>query len=90
MGTEKHLISKQGQYTVEMFPESYILMMEEIHNHHPDLWPIVQGAKDVGQQIEEVGAYCEHLVQGKVKVGAICDLLLRTLQKKRGSIILLN
>jgi len=81
---------KQGQYTVELFPDSYINMMDEIHNHHPKLWPIVQGAKDVATQIEEVGVYCEFLIQGRIQVSEICELLLRALQKRRGNILLLS
>lgn len=84
------LLTKQGQYTVEMFPESYIYMMEEIHNYHPDLWPIVQGAKDIATQLEEVATYCEYLVQGRTHVSELCELLYRSLTEKRGGIILLN
>lgn len=88
--SKKDRTYQQGQYTVELFPEQYIYMMEEIHNYHPKLWPIVQGAKDVAAQLEETAAYCDYLVQGQVKVAELCELLLRELKGKRGSIILLN
>lgn len=79
---------------VEMFPDSFIALQQEVLNH-PRLLETLRVTRTTTQQLPEflatVATYCNVLVEGQFgdeELDSLCDLLVTKL-KQRSSIFIL-
>lgn len=81
---------KLGQFTVRQYPEEYIQLMREVVEYHPELDAIIRNKTALEEQLAEIGAYCNILLDGNYEFTTLCFKLFQKLRSKRSPIILLN
>jgi len=78
----------QGGLRVNLMAESFIQMMIEIEQNHPQLWEVVKCKPDIIDILAETGTYLGLAMEGNYSISKTCEDFCMML-KRKGSILVL-